>query len=556
MSYLPVWPRPWRATQGTDTVWLDPEKMDLCTFYTGGSSTIVPRELDLENIVLNFARETMYSGRLVPEKFHAPRADFEPHLADKNVTNTIHSLVIEFKLKWQPVDGVQEDAYSIHLVRQDPGYKLRVVIESIASAIYCFQTIRQLFYAHSKAEEPSRLRYTPYGPIEIQDRPAFAHRGLNLDIARNHITPEDVKATIRAMVTAKLNRLHLHATDSQSWSIEIPALPELAQKGAYDPSRVWTKAELEAVQSYGMVYCIEVFLEVGVPGHTASIHHAFPDLITGYDLRPWEEYAAEPPSGQLKLNSPKVHEFMKTLLDDLLPRTVKFSKYVHIGGDEFNANVYKLEKEIGTSDKSIIKPYLQSFIDCVLSRVKSHGFTPIIWEDLLLDWDLVLPDNAIIQIWRSHDSVAKVIAKGYRVIFGPCTHWYLDAGFGSWTDPTPGDEGTSVKPPFLDWNTPYKSWRQVCSYDPLRDVPKDKQHLLLGGEVHLWGELTDSASLHNTLWPRVAAAAGVLWHGPAAVDETMTRQLAEFRERLLADGVKAGMVQMEWVLRNPGGAQA
>ena len=69
----------------------------------------------------------------------------------------------------------------------------------------------------------------------------------------------------------------------------------------------------------------------------------------------------------------------------------------------------------------------------------------------------------------------------------------------------------------------------------------------------MWGELTDSVTLDGMLWPRVAAAAEVLWCGTREVNEDATRRLAEARERLVTRGVAAGMVQMEWCLRNPGG---
>ena len=55
------------------------------------------------------------------------------------------------------------------------------------------------------------------------------------------------------------------------------------------------------------------------------------------------------------------------------------------------------------------------------------------------------------------------------------------------------------------------------------------------------------------LWPRAAAAAEVLWRGKGDVGEATTRRLAEMRERLVARGVLAGMVQMEWGLRNQSG---
>ena len=84
------------------------------------------------------------------------------------------------------------------------------------------------------------------------------------------------------------------------------------------------------------------------------------------------------------------------------------------------------------------------------------------------------------------------------------------------------------------------------------DIPKEKKYLVVGGEVHLWGELTDGVNLDGMLWPRAAAAAEVLWRGKGEVGEGSTRRLAEMRERLVARGVGAGVVQMTWGLMNEG----
>lgn len=97
----------------------------------------------------------------------------------------------------------------------------------------------------------------------------------------------------------KFNKLHLHATDAQSWPLEIPALLDLSRKGAYRDDQVWTTKDLENVQWHGVYHGGEVYLEVDLPDHTASIYDSYPDLITAYD-KPWDKYAQEPPSGQLK----------------------------------------------------------------------------------------------------------------------------------------------------------------------------------------------------------------------------------------------------------------
>ena len=372
-----------------------------------------------------------------------------------------------------------------------------------------------------------------------------------IDISRNWIPPADVIRSIDAMAFNKLNKLHLHASDSQSWPLEIHAYPSLAKEGAYREDQVWSVEDLKNVQSYGLSRGIEVFLEIDMPGHTGAITHSYPDLITAYNMQPWGTYAQEPPSGQLKLNSADVDTFLANLLQDLLPRVSPFNSRFHIGGDELNLEAYKLDSTVSSSDKEVIRPYLQKFMDHVVSLVTSKSLIPHVWEDMLLSWDLKFPTETIFQAWQP-GGLAKIVDKGYRGIFGEYNEWYLDCGFGTFIDPDPKNPGSTIRPPFLDWATPYKNWRRVLAYDPLKDIPTDKQHLVIGGEVCLWGELTDTVTLDFMLWPRAAAAAEMMWRGKGDVGESTTRRLAEMRERLVKMGIRAGMVQMEWALRNRG----
>ena len=501
---------------------------------------------DVLEVAFQRFKSKVFSEHFVPYKFYPRRSRFEPGV--DGTRTLITEITIEETSYVSLGNGqhtVSPEAYSIN-VSQDGTTLLQIL--SPEGGIHAFDTLVQLFYAHSAA----RGVYTPYAPVLITDAPAFEHRGLNLDISRNWIAPRDVFRTIEAMGFNKFNKLHLHATDAQSWPLEIPALPDLSRKGAYREGQVWTTKDLEDVQRYGLYHGVEVYLEIDLPGHTASIFHSYPDLITAYN-KPWDKYAQEPPSGQLKLNSPDVPPFLTTLFNDLLPRIQTYSTHFHIGGDEINKEAYVLDPTVQSSSKAVLQPLLQKFMNHILSLLESHSLTPIVWEDMLLEWDLKFPAPTIIQTWRSASSLAKVVEKGHRALFGPCEEWYLDCGFGTFIDPKdPRDPDSAIKYPYRDWCAPYKNWRQILSYDPLADIPEERKYLVVGGEVHLWGELTDGINLDGMLWPRAAAAAEVLWRGKGEVGEGTTRRLAEMRERLVARGVGAGMVQMTWGLMNEG----
>lgn len=459
------------------------------------SSHSATREYPADLIHVAFKRFTSraFSERFVPYKFHPRKIRFEPSLDnDKKVVITRISIeeTVDFGLENQ--SAVFREAYSIGVLEDG-----RVLISIVhpEGALRALDTLAQLFYNHSQGREKV---YTPFAPVEIKDAPFFEHRGLNLDISRNSIPPTDVLRTIEAMAFNKLNKLHLHASDAQSWPLEIPALPTLAKEGAYREDQIWTVDDLAMVQQHGLYHGVEVYLEIDLPGDTASIHHSHPDLITAYN-KPWATYAMEPPAGQLRLNSPDVPPFLTTLLDDLLPRSTPWSSHFHVGGDELNLEAYNLDPTVRSSDKEIIRPLLQRLMDHVLLLVRSHNLTPVIWEDMVTMWDLKLPENTIVQTWRSSASLADIVGRGHRALFGPCEEWYLDCGYGTFIDPDPANKDSPIKRPFHDWCSPYKNWRQILSYDPLKDIPDDRKHLVIGGEVHLWGELTDSINLVRCL---------------------------------------------------------
>ncbi|KAI4169535.1 MAG: hypothetical protein LQ343_005615 [Gyalolechia ehrenbergii] len=488
----------------------------------------------------------------VPRKFYPRGAQFEPALDDAKLY--IERLVIEDDLQNNLGDLERQDKSEAYTIEVLGDGEVLIKIASPLGGLHALETFAQLFFAHST---PSSGSYTPYAPVLIKDNPTFEHRGLNLDMSRNWISPADVKRTIEAMAANKLNRLHLHASDAQSWPLEIPALPDLALKGAYSPAQIWHTEDLEAVQLHGTYFGVQVFIEIDLPGHTTSIGNAYPHLVTAIDV-PWPEYALEPPSGQLRLNFSEVPPFIQTLLDDLLSRTSHHSSLFHLGGDEVNLNAYLLDPTVKSSTRQVLQPLLQAFIDHVISIATKYSLTVIMWEEMVLDWNLNLPQNVIVQTWRGSDdnAIGLILDKGYRTLFGSNAHWYLDCGHGWFVDPEPSNHGSPIRPPYLDHCSPYKNWRHIYAYDPVAEISQSQRHLVLGGEAHLWGELTDSVNLDGMLWPRVAAAAEVMWSAPGKKpEESTTRRLADMRERLVMQGVGAGVVQMEWCLRYQGGCR-
>jgi len=554
---LAIWPLPVEASYGSDVLWLSDDFQTIC--YDKKPSSLgwdnfqavvwpwsapdLPVEDDvcneerLKSAVERF-REDVTTQSFVPWKFHPKDANFEP---DPWVQRT-YIRKIQFETLRLVVEPVE--AYTLTITQEGD---VLIVLNNPLGGIRALATITQLFYQHS---DPVAGVYMTTAPLAVRDSPMFEHRGFNLDISRNIISPKQVMRTIDAMAFNKLNRLHLHASDAQSWPLEIPSLPDLARKGAYQKSQIWSVADLREVQAFAAQRGVDVYIEIDMPGHTASVQEAYPELITSFNRKPWPTYSAQPPSGQLKLNDPNVTAFITTLLNDLLPRVSPFSPLFHLGGDEITASAYDMSA-------SEVQPYLQSFVDHAISLVQLHGQIPVVWEEQLLDYNLTLPQDTLIQAWRGSapetpSSLARIVARGHKALFGANDYWYLDCGHGGWVDPDPNNSDSPIKSPFMDYCAPLHNWREVYSYDPLADIPDGQTHLVIGGEASMWAEQTDEVNLDGNLWPRLAAAGEVLWRGKGTVSEDVTRRLAEMREWLVQKRIQAGPVQVTWCLMNAG----
>lgn len=74
----------------------------------------------------------------------------------------------------------------------------------------------------------------------------------------------------------------------------------------------------------------------------------------------------------------------------------------------------------------------------------------------------------------------------------------------------------------------------------------------------VWSETIDPSNLDSLVWPRAAAAAEVLWSGRTDASSGQNRsqvtaapRLNALQQRLVARGIGASPIQMEWCLQYP-----
>lgn len=363
----------------------------------------------------------IFSSNFVPWQFHknGNLSGFEPDLNKGQTWVKSLQIVQTGKDNFKPVDGAVDESYNLTLCEDGAAQLTAVTSTGVLRGLESFS---QLFYKHSQGP----FWYTPYVPISIQDAPKYPHRGVLLDVARNFYPVKDILRTIDAMSWSKLNRIHIHVTDSQSWPLEIPAIPDLATKGAYRPDLTYSPSDVQTIQEYAIQRGIEAIFEIDMPGHIGSVAKSNPDLIVAYDAFPYYWWCAEPPCGAFKLNDTAVDSFLGTVFDDLLPRLAPYTSYFSTGGDELNANDSMLDPGVRSNATSVLQPLLQKFIDTQHARVRAHGLTPMVWEEIPLDWNITLGKDVVVQTWLGSSSVKTLTGMGQQVVDSNYNYWVSD----------------------------------------------------------------------------------------------------------------------------------
>ncbi|KAK0487111.1 N-acetylhexosaminidase [Armillaria novae-zelandiae] len=393
------------------------------------------------------------------------------------------------------------------------------------------------------------VTYTPEAPLDIADAPVYPYRGFMLDTARNFFPVSDIKRTLDAMSWVKMNTFHWHVVDSQSFPLQVAEFPDLSTKGAYSSSSVYSTSDIKDIVAYAAARGIDVIAEFDTPGHTAIISEAYPDHIACAGATPWGTYANEPPAGQLRIASSATVNFTTSLVSAI--SSMFTSKYFSTGGDEINANCYTedaaTQADLSASGQTFTQA-LSSFTESTHSALRAAGKTPVVWEEMVLDYNVTsLGNDTVVMVWISSDHVAAVAEKGYKLVHAASDYFYLDCGGGGWV-------GGSVNG--NSWCDPFKTWQKAYSFDPTANLTEEQSKLVLGGQHLLWTEQSSPSNLDPVVWPRAGASAEIFWSGPGRNGTEALSRLHDVAFRFNQRGVAAIALQPLWCALRPGSCDA
>jgi len=423
------------------------------------------------------------------------------------------------------------------------GYKLQITSSYIkitandkAGIFRAIETIRQLLPVSIEDGHGAPSASVP--AVDILDYPAYAYRGMHLDVARHFFSIDYLYKFVDRLALYKFNKFHLHLTDDEGWRIEIKKYPKLTSEGAWrtldahdsacikraqqtgDPDMYldsshlkmingkmmyggfYTQKEMKALVAYAAARHIDIIPEIDMPGHSRTAISLYPFLACSAGHETGEGFSV--PMCPCNEATYTFAENVYKEIFDIFPY-----EYVHLGADEVNKESWKNSAECAvTLKKEDLKNVneLQSyFVRRMEKFFNQHGKKLIGWDEIL---EGGVTSTANVMYWRSWVPEAPIIAarQGNKVIMTPGNPLYFDA--------------------IPDKN----SLMNVYHFNPIpKDLNQQQAANIMGAQANSWTEYIPTTNrLEYQEYPRMLALAEVLWTAKTNDSSFMRRLNQQF----------------------------
>eukprot|EP01133_Synstelium_polycarpum_P007852 gene7852-9214_t len=418
------------------------------------------------------------------------------------------------------------------------GY-IRIVAPSTFGAMNAFKSLSQISYV-----DVDHTLCVTFLPLTISDVPTYRYRGLMIDTGRYYFDMDFIKSTIRGISMLKLNVMHWHITDDQSFPIEIAEYPYIHVKGAghlgfihnnvtAPKSRFYTVAEMNEIVAYANDFGVRIIPEIDMPAHARSwglwynittncpawMFPQFQTISYGYTIN-------QPLDISLELTYEIIGAILRTV-GNIFP-----DPYVHLGGDEVplpcwgeDMALRKRMARLGYPDPS---KYLGYFFSRMFPLAKEILPTKkfILWEDTLPEFvnDQVLADNDIIfQVWKGTTELHTIeeLEKNFIYSFGH----YLDPSYQRCKTFNDCYSGS------FTFNPDKLIGVESCAWEMTQGIAHSVEK----------DGTTVERGFPERVWHRLIALSEKLWSGPGNVlDDTTIKRAVRIAKTLEGQDIEIG----------------
>jgi len=399
-----------------------------------------PSGFPVSSVPPSSAPASSSTGSAAPSSTGTPSRRRFARRAASNYTGSLTTVSVEIENTHATLQHGVDESYTLDI--GSGSNIIQITAKTVYGALHAFTTLQQIVIndgSHNLIIE---------APVSIKDAPLYPVRGIMIDSGRNFISKKKIFEQIDGMALSKLNVLHWHIVDAQSWPIQIDAYPQMTDD-AYSANEVYTHAILRDIIEYAGARGVRVLPEIDMPGHASSgwkqIDVEMMSCIDSWWSNDnWATHTAvEPNPGQLDILNNKTYEATGKVFKELA--SIFPDDWFHIGGDELHMNCYNFSAKISDffgSGKTMGDLY-QHWVDTAIPNFrKQANKTLVMWEDVVLSPDAaasgVVPKDIIMQSWNNGlTNIFNLTRDGYKVIVSSADFMYLDCGYGGWVSNDP-----------------------------------------------------------------------------------------------------------------------
>jgi hexosaminidase len=305
-----------------------------------------------------------------------------------------------------PLDLGVDESYSLSVPAD--GSPASISAPTVWGALHGLQTLSQLVAFDFDAQA-----YWTDAPVAVSDAPQFAWRGVMVDPARQFLQPNVLRSLIDSLTTAKLNTIHVHLLDCDSFPIQVAQPFDQLWKGAFSPRERYTAREMAALVEYARIRGVRIVYEFDQPGHMGAMCKGYPELC------PTPACSSSYGGDVLDPSSASTIPAMNAVVDALVAASI--DSVLHLGGDEVgdacwlaSPAVQAWMKTHNISDgNGIYEYFVMQSNDMAIARGKS----PMRWEEVWKHFGTALDRSTIVHAWLSSAALIDAADNGYRTVY-------------------------------------------------------------------------------------------------------------------------------------------
>lgn len=276
--------------------------------------------------------------------------------------------------------------------------------------------------------------------MTVKDWPAADYTGVMVDVARQRIPIDSLKAIIEACRVWKIRYCQLHLTDDEAFTFPSTAFPKLGTKNEAMHNgvvpEVYSLQALRDLVAFADARGVTLIPELATPCHSKAMGRAMPDVFGGPKM--------------MDITNDEMYKALDTLVGEMCA-VFKSSPFFHIGGEDFYLfEIVELQKTKDYLQKTGMKNIEAVMVQHAMRMntiVRKYGKMTLAWESMATgaenrSWTLPPPakDEIILMPWVPYPTAEGLQSQGFTTITvpwdtGALAAWNIYTCNGSNLDP-------------------------------------------------------------------------------------------------------------------------